>query len=273
MTARAFFLISSACLFLAACSGRADQDASDDHGASRAPETMADSTPGAPDPGEDERALSGGGPLSDEIAGLLPLRGYGHEPNWHVRVERETTTLYRQIEPLVSFPTRQPEAAPASLQFNDPEGPAHVVFERAICRDIATGMPHPFTVRAHSGAQAFHGCGGDPEILFADANWTLALLGDETLISERQLSIRFEDGRVSGSGGCNRFTGGYRLTGEALTLNRLATSQMACAMDVMAQENSLLARLAQVSMLDLTDDGALVLRTGRGETITAYRTE
>jgi heat shock protein HslJ len=230
--------------------------------------------PGPSDSGDRAAPDEAGGPISDEYAALLPLRGYGHEPSWMVRVEPDAVTIYRLTDVIVSFPTRQPETGPASFTFNDPEGPARAGFQRDICRDTATGMPHPFTVRAHAGPDIFDGCGGDPQTLFANANWTLALLGGETLSSDHDLSIRFEEGRVTGSGGCNRFAGGYTLTGESLTLTQLVSTQMACADgDVMGQEIRLLERLSQVSMFDLTADGALELRTGAGETITAYRTE
>ncbi len=228
---------------------------------------------GPSDSGDRATPWEAGGPISDEYAALLPLRGFGHEPNWHVRVEARDTTIYRQIEPLVSFPTRQPRVSPDHFRFENPAGSAHVEFRREICRDIATGMPHPFTVTADVDAETFSGCGGDPEPLFANANWTLALLDDEPLTGERELSIRFEDGRVSGASGCNRFMGGYTLTGESLTLSQLATTQMACPDDAMTQERQVLDRLTEVAMFDLTEDGALLLRTGRGGTITAYRSE
>lgn len=231
------------------------------------------SDPGPFDRGELPTPDEAGGPISREFEALLPLRGFGHEPNWHVRVEREATTIYRQTEALVRFPTRQPQVAQDRFRFENPDGTAHVVFRRQICRDIATGMPHPFTVIARPRPDTFEGCGGDPETLFANANWTLALIGDEALSSDRELSIRFEDGRVSGSSGCNRFMGGYTLTGESLTLTQMASTQMACPDDAMAQEVRILERLSQVSMFDLTDEGALVLRTAGGDTITAYRTE
>jgi heat shock protein HslJ len=258
---RVLALACAASLLTAACDDRAGSGTAPH---AEAPDATLDT---APEP------EVGGGPLSDGIADMLPLHGSGHEPSWHVHVERDSTTIYRRTGPLVSFPTRQPGDSPARFQFDDPEGTAHVVFEREICRDIATGMPRPYTVSAQAGADAFEGCGGDPETLFANANWTMALLGEEALTSDRDLSIRFEDGRVFGASGCNRFSGGYRMTGETLTLTGLAVSRMACLDGVMAQETRILEILTRVSMFDLTEDGALVLRTGLGDTITAYRSE
>jgi heat shock protein HslJ len=43
------------------------------------------------------------------------------------------------------------------------------------------------------------------------------------------LSLASKDQRVSGFAGCNRFSGGYELSGKLLKLNSLAATRMACA--------------------------------------------
>jgi len=48
-------------------------------------------------------------------------------------------------------------------------------------------------------------------------------------IPEREIYLEFQPGsRVSGSDGCNRVTGSYRLEGEHVTFGQLAGSQMLC---------------------------------------------
>ena len=47
--------------------------------------------------------------------------------------------------------------------------------------------------------------------------------------STREAHLVFEaEGRVTGSDGCNRVTGSYRLTGEAIKFGQMAATQMAC---------------------------------------------
>jgi putative lipoprotein len=83
-------------------------------------------------------------------------------------------------------------------------------------------------------------------------------------------TLRLEDGHASGSGGCNRFAGGYRLEGDRLSFEPLASTRMACAPDVMQAETEFLAalgRVARVSVADgglvlLDEDGAELLRFG-----------
>jgi len=54
-------------------------------------------------------------------------------------------------------------------------------------------------------------------------------------------------GRASGYTGCNRMTGGYRLAGEALAFELLATTRMACEAPAGAVETAYLAALADVA--------------------------
>lgn len=81
--------------------------------------------------------------------------------------------------------------------------------------------------------------------------------------------LRFEEGRVGGSAGCNRLVGGYTLEGEALRFApSMAATMMACPEPLMTQEQAVYAALAEVAShrrnanrLELLDaQGALVLR-------------
>ncbi|MFG1292852.1 META domain-containing protein [Xanthobacter versatilis] len=51
------------------------------------------------------------------------------------------------------------------------------------------------------------------------------------------------DGAVSGSGGCNTYSGKAKLAGPALLFGGLSSSRMACAPAVMAQEQKFLLAL------------------------------
>ncbi|QIG48892.1 META domain-containing protein [Nordella sp. HKS 07] len=54
------------------------------------------------------------------------------------------------------------------------------------------------------------------------------------------------DGRVSGSGGCNRISGKADISGERITFSPLASTRMACAPAVMDQESKFLGALNDV---------------------------
>jgi heat shock protein HslJ len=56
-----------------------------------------------------------------------------------------------------------------------------------------------------------------------------------------------DDGTVSGSSGCNTFSGSYTVDGDSMSFGPLAATQMACAEDVMTQEAGVLGALGRVT--------------------------
>jgi heat shock protein HslJ len=102
--------------------------------------------------------------------------------------------------------------------------------------------------------------------------WTLTTIasGDavSSVLNGTEVTAGFTaDATVSGSGGCNRYSGSYTWTGDQLSFSPLASTKMACADDVMAQESVFLASMGDVasfaiegSQLTLSDgSGALLL--------------
>jgi heat shock protein HslJ len=82
--------------------------------------------------------------------------------------------------------------------------------------------------------------------------WTLTTIasGDavSTVLNGTEVTAEFTaDGSVSGSAGCNRYSGSYTWTGDQLSFSALASTKMACADDVMAQESAFLASMEQVA--------------------------
>ena len=82
--------------------------------------------------------------------------------------------------------------------------------------------------------------------------WTLTTIasGDavSSVLNGTEVTAEFTaDGTVSGSAGCNRYTGSYTWTDDQLSFSALASTKMACADDVMAQEGAFLASMGEVA--------------------------
>jgi len=78
-------------------------------------------------------------------------------------------------------------------------------------------------------------------------NWVLSTLPGKALVAGSFVTLRFEDGRVSGTDGCNRYSGAYTASGGQLQFDeRMATTMMACTDPLMEQANAFMAALAQV---------------------------
>lgn len=108
----------------------------------------------------------------------------------------------------------------------------------------------------------------DPPAL-QDTAWVLAELPGRTLVPGSSVTMRFEDGRASGSDGCNRYGISYSTAGSKFTVEPggIAT-QMACAPEVMQQASAFMASLtgAQAYRVEagqlrlLGADGAVLAR-------------
>ena len=108
-----------------------------------------------------------------------------------------------------------------------------------------------------------------PEPLALESTaWTLSSVysGDAvtSVISGTEITLLFaDDGSVSGSGGCNWFSGTYTVDGDALALSPLASTKMACADHVMTQEGVFLDGMGEVASFSI-EGTQLTLIDGSG---------
>lgn len=97
--------------------------------------------------------------------------------------------------------------------------------------------------------------------------WVLSSLPGQNLVSNATATARFEDGRISGSDGCNRYSMPFTVNGPAIQIGpRGPSTLMACAEETMAQAETFLAALISTRSLRygaetidlLNGDGAVV---------------
>jgi heat shock protein HslJ len=74
-----------------------------------------------------------------------------------------------------------------------------------------------------------------------------------------EVTAEFAGDRVFGSGGCNRFMGGFQSQGEQLSIDPLASTFMACDNAVMTQETLYLSALQAAQRYEIDDDGYLAI--------------
>ena len=80
-----------------------------------------------------------------------------------------------------------------------------------------------------------------------------------------------EDGSVSGSGGCNRFAGKAKISGNAISFSPLASTEMACVPAVMGQEQKFHAALGATKKFRIhPSERKLVLFDGAGKAIARF---
>jgi heat shock protein HslJ len=74
--------------------------------------------------------------------------------------------------------------------------------------------------------------------------WLLTGLPGHTLVPDSSVTLQFSEGRLSGSDGCNRYSGSYSVRNSVLTVGpNLASTQMACEPGIDAQARAYVAAL------------------------------
>lgn len=99
----------------------------------------------------------------------------------------------------------------------------------------------------------------------AGAPWLLEDLTGRGVIDNSHTTLQFlPDGKVSGSGGCNRYSGSVALKGSQITFTPMASTMMACAPALMDQETRFFAALTQADAVTFDKTGALLIHV-KGE--------
>jgi heat shock protein HslJ len=89
----------------------------------------------------------------------------------------------------------------------------------------------------------------------AGTSWKLVLINDKPVLGETEPTIKFSDGKISGSSGCNSFGGSYKVSGQKLTTTSIAMTLMACADPaVMEQEQEFLEHLQNAKTFKLNEN-------------------
>ncbi|MCU0540243.1 MAG: META domain-containing protein [Desulfobacterales bacterium] len=205
----------------------------------------------------------------------LPFTARGQEPGWMITIDADAIFLNADYGALqLRFPRAAPQAAADGIRYRTAAGGRRlsVWIQPRICADSATGMPHPYQARYELDGKGHPGCGGEPKSLLTGGEWIVETIGAAPVVDQSEATILFmEEGRVAGNASCNRFVGGYQLTGEGLSFSQMGTTMMACEEALSRQEERFLELLQAVFRFEISPERRLVLHAPDGRSITAKR--
>ncbi len=94
--------------------------------------------------------------------------------------------------------------------------------------------------------------------------WQLVSMDGDAIAGDAVPTLAFDgQGAVSGSTGCNTFSGQVTINGSELSFGPLVTTRMACADPAAnAREQAFLAAMEDVSAYTVDEQGRLVLQGG-----------
>lgn len=203
-----------------------------------------------------------------------PYTARGNEPFWRLDVTASGVTLATPERtlasdgPAVTAPT---PIVPGWRGFSARIGGEALMAEitPTVCQDSMSGQTYPDTVTVRFQEATLTGCGGDPMDLLV-GSWRLEAIGDAPALTGANAAtlVIGEDGRLSGSTGCNRMFGQLSVTGEGIAIAGMGMTRMACLdPGLMAQEQRVTQGLSGAQGFSIDDEGRLLLPTADQATL------
>lgn len=201
-----------------------------------------------------------------------PYFALGTEPGWTLEITPDRLNYdgdYGATKIMVPNPGAKPSLNGRTYVSDR----LSVVIKTAPCSDGMSDRRYADRVRLVADGKTLNGCGGailPPETL-AGSNWTFVSIGGVAVAADRPTSLQFDGTRLSGSAGCNRFSGGYSAVDGTLTAGPLMATKMACPGAGMTQESAFFKLMAAPVSLTFGEDGTLILTGSAGQTAVLKR--
>ncbi len=104
--------------------------------------------------------------------------------------------------------------------------------------------------------------------------WSAQEMAGAPLTGDSRMTLSlYGDGKAVGRGGCNNYSGTYKQTGDVLSFGPLISTKMACAPEIMSQEQAYFDILEASPRYERRADGTLVLAAESGAQIVFRRNE
>jgi len=100
-------------------------------------------------------------------------------------------------------------------------------------------------------------------VTLENTEWKLIRLNGAEVAAENRPTLIFgTNGQLSGSGGCNRYGGGFTREDQTLRVGPIFSTMMACSQPIMTQENAFLAALEAAATLRLANNQLILSGDG-----------
>lgn len=145
-----------------------------------------------------------------------------------------------------------------------------VTVRHAVCEDEAERR-YSDTVDVRTRERDYQGCGGTllPPAMLERTDWRIETIRNMPVEGDAYM-LGFNEGRISGRAGCNRFSGPFTQRGAVLTTGPIAATRMLCPGLRMTHERSVLELLRGPVRISYPAGDVMVL-TSNGGTIRLRR--
>jgi heat shock protein HslJ/uncharacterized membrane protein len=189
---------------------------------------------------------------------------YGQEPFWNLEVYDGKEIMFEGMDnqsfvhPITNeLPT---DSQTYFLTYNTPNGKFDLIVLHQPCTDAMSGEKHTIKVAALYGSDTLHGCGVNIYDKRINGKWIFTKINNKNIPPHLgsnnipHLEINGELYTISGSTGCNRFSGKFVLRGYKVHMGNLATTKMACTN---AMESAFLAVFNNIDSYQINNNTLL----------------
>ena len=190
---------------------------------------------------------------------------YGTEPFWDIKIGPDVT-IFSGLD-IEERRFKTPDARPSFNGTRYPGSDISIDITRTVCNDGMSERLLQDTVTVQIGSKRYSGCGGatlPPEKL-DDTSWIFEEIGGKPVSNgntQRGNELVFSAGNVSGTVGCNRFSGAFKVSGNRLEVGPLRATRMACAGRIGEQEAMLFNLLGNQPEIGFDWLGHMTLKQG-----------
>lgn len=94
--------------------------------------------------------------------------------------------------------------------------------------------------------------------------WVLREIEGRAAVTQSRTTLNLSDGRISGSGGCNSYSGLGRVADGRVSVGLLAMTKMGCEPDVLEQEARFASALPASVRYEIDGSGAMRVYDSKG---------
>jgi heat shock protein HslJ len=129
------------------------------------------------------------------------------------------------------------------------------------CSDGMSDRTYKDTVTVTRGKETFKGCGGGilPPTSLEHTVWRVASINGAETPPSQGAPLSFDDGRMSGTVGCNRLSADYIYAGGKLSFGPVMSTRMACQDPLASLEYAFVTLLGASPETRFTNNGSIIL--------------
>lgn len=204
-----------------------------------------------------------------------PYRAVGTEPFWSLTIDGRTMRLESPDRPAVVIPAPKPIIGFAGEIYRTRRMNVNVTHTR--CSDGMSDRTFRDTVTVTLDGRTLRGCGGEtisggptpgpnpgPALR---GEWRIRSIAGRPPVRGTAPSIRFDGNRLSGTTGCNSFSGRYDYVRRSLNAGPLISTKRGCIGQVNGQERAVLDLLGKPLEVSRLRGGRMVLTARGGRTL------